>query len=213
MKAVLAPWRTSFAADVVLMGPLEATLRLDPATTPSLLNLQPGAYEARFGAQKPATDRTSMTLFRLVTPGEWQPAAEFSVLEASTPAISTPLHNGEPCLSLNHMGTVRYHIFVSQAGSYDLCLEARNDRPGPISLRVWAGAAGETQRFIFGAADNRFSVARHPVRLQAGPQELTVYYDSYRRVDNPAIPQQDTVNSFDFARWALVEPGAPTPAE
>jgi 4-amino-4-deoxy-L-arabinose transferase-like glycosyltransferase len=213
MKAVLAPWRTSFAADVVVTGPLEATLRLDPATTTPLLDLKPGAYEAQFGPQKPATDSTSMTLFRLVNPGEWQPAVEFSVLEPSSAAISIPLHNGKPCLSLNHMGSVRYHFLLLRGGEYDLCLEARNDRPGPIALRAWAGAHGETGRFVFSSADNRFSIVRERVRLSEGPQELTVYYDSYRRVENPAIPQQDTVNSFDFARWALVEPGAPLPAE
>ena len=65
MKAVLAPWRTSFAADVVLTGPMEARLRLDPATTPTLLDLQPGAYEARFGA---AEARHRQDLHDLVPP-------------------------------------------------------------------------------------------------------------------------------------------------
>lgn len=200
--AALSFVRGSFTGDVVLTSPLRATLRFDAETTFSLLGMEEGPQEFDL---HPAGNDTPCTfgIFRRVPLGQWQPAIEFSVLLPSSKLVNFPLKDDKPFLFLRHNGSAYYYIYVDEPGYYYLSMEAANDRPGPIRARVFFSQTGEGPRFVWGRANNRFSTVRGKVLLPQGPVIMTVYYDSFTRLENSSITDLDSANSFKFTRWKL----------
>lgn len=201
-QAALAALRSVAKGPVRLEGAVNTTLVFDSKTTYALLELPPGVYRASW-PNNASNSETTLGLFRRVEPGQWQRAMDYSQLVVKSPKNEVLLKQGEPYLSMMYNGAARYRFYVDQSGEYDLTLEAKNDKPGPISLRVWMSGVGEMPRFEFAQANNRFSTQTQSVKLSKGPNELVVYYVSFKRIQAKQSDPQDEFNSFGFSRWKL----------
>lgn len=146
------------------------------------------------------------TLYRRIKEGEWQSALLFDLMTPSSSALDFPLYEGQPYLSMMHNGSLQYSVFVDQAGEYDLWMDARHDKPGPITVRVFDIKGTDLGKFRFDKANNRFEPRAIRVALKAGPNRFTFYYNSFDRTKTKQANPEDEYNSFDFLRWRLALP-------
>lgn len=199
--AALAPYRGKLWSEVKITAPFKAAYK--PGDAPPIIDLPRGVIEAEFALPNPADPPSTPTLFPAITPGTWQDAIGFTLIQPSSSLIRFPLRKGKPYLSLQHNGSVRYTFFLKEEGEYDIYVEARHDVPGPITLRTFLSNAGEGPQFVFARQSNRFGIVKGRFRAKAGPNELTLYYNSFNRVEKEGVPDADTVNTFDMTRWKI----------
>ena len=192
-----------FVANLRLPDQPETVVTLNNSSPYRLMDLEPGllSFEARFTTA--TANSTTWTLYRRIEPGEWQRAVDFSRWEANPSAIMAPYIGGELALQMRYNGKADYRFFLDEGGEFDLTIEAKHDAPGPIDLRVFASNAGELPRFTFANADNRFGQVTQRVTLRPGLNAITVYYPSFRRIQDPVRDPEDAYNEFVFTRWKL----------
>ncbi len=155
--AALGALRGAVRGDLLLTGPVtRAALHFDDNTTFALLKLPQGVHELTYRSTVPGVGETTVGLMPVVKPGEWQPAVDFSRLDPSSSAVWFKLKDGQPIVYMQHNGSLYYNFTLAAGGDFDLVLEAREDKPGPIGVRVFASGFGETERFVFDAKDNSF---------------------------------------------------------
>ena len=200
--AVLAFDRKVGSADMVLTGSVGRTATITSQTPTLPLTLGAGITRATVEYHAPADYGTTLSLYWVVEPGRWNSALDFSGIEPGSAHVRFPIFRSEPYLFLHHNGSVVYRFFLERSGDFDLILEAKNDKPGPIHLRVKAGE-GSVREFLFDLADNEFSTRRQRVQLAAGPNTMRITYDSFTRIKEKLKVADDEANSFEFARWKL----------
>jgi hypothetical protein len=200
--AVLAFERGTPSADVALTGTIQGSARLGPGNPWLSVALPPGAMRARVAYADPKDSETKLNLYRRVKPGEWNSAADFSAIYPESPQVRFPLFRSAPYLFMHHNGTVDYRVFLDKGGDFDLVFEVKDDKPGPIHLKVYFDSQKKAE-FLFDRGDNRFGVQRGRVRLGKGPQRMRVIYDSFKRIKEKLKTADDEANSFEFARWKL----------
>lgn len=200
-KAAFSLARAPAPVDVILTGPLQAQVRMDGRLPYVLLGWDKGVYDAqiRYGNEPP--DATTVCLYRRMVPGNWHEAKDFSSVEPGSAMIRYPLRNGQPYLELQHNGVVRYLFYCEDQGDYDFYLEAKNDKPGPVGVRVFVSRFDELPRFNFGKANNKFSQIKSRVHLEEGLNQLTLYYDSFNRTSSEQRVYEDNFNTFEATRW------------
>lgn len=188
--------------NAVLKHPASATLIASQANPPILPY---GRGKHYFTFQDQASDSpTTTTLVPALFEGKWSKAINFSYLYGSNLGVNIKLSNSfEPALLLQYNGTVGYEFFVRDSGAYILTIEAKNDAPGPIELRIFTSVGGELPRQTFSRADNTFTQVQVPVQLKQGLNELKFYFPSYQRIARTGGDPADTITNFVFSRWRL----------
>src|SRR5205823_769987 len=124
---------------------------------------------------------TTITLYKHLEPGKWNRATEFSSIDPSSSIVQCPLYDGKPTVYLQHNGVLQYRFFLDEERDYEFTLEAKNDFPGPLGLRVFFSRSVEPPPLKFDKADNSFSEQHRRVHLTKGLNELTLYYNSFNR--------------------------------
>lgn len=198
----IAAGRGTAVADMLLTGPLAAKMRLDKSFPYAKLHLPEGVHECALTFDKSAQE-TTLSLFRELEPGTWVPALDFSQIQPSSTRIDMPILNGSPVLYLQHNGLVKYRFWLEEEGDYLFRLEAKHDRPGPIIIRVFFSQAGELPRIEFDRQDNSFGEKQERVHLKRGLNELTLYYPSFKRIEDKTLEYEDQFNVFHVVRWRL----------
>jgi hypothetical protein len=142
-------------------------------------------------------------LYPVIKPDIWHSASQFSEILPRSSRISFPVVNGKAALCMRYNGIAKYRFWLEQAGNFELSIEAANDKPGPITARVFSRNSGELPLYTFNKADNECSIVSHPLRLKKGLNELTVYYNSFRRIPDKTWNPEDSANQFIFTKWKL----------
>ena len=213
---VFAPYDDIYALSLERAGNrFESQIKLPPGTTDEpqitlnnsspyrLLDLKAGplTFDASFTTG--TLDETTCTLYRKMKVGDWQRAVDFDKWEPNPSAISTPYVSGVPAIQMRYNGKIDYRFFLDEAGAYNLTLEAENDSPGPLAIRVFASNAGEIGPYNFDLANDRLSQITHKANLKKGLNLLTVYYPSFRRLQDKNPHLDGSYNEFLFTRWRL----------
>lgn len=194
---------------------VDAYVQLDGETTSRLhfknttflppQEMKAGVYRAEVFPE-PGDTATTPAFYKRIKEGEWQSALDFESIDPSSPYFDFPLHQGTPYLSMTHNGCVTYTFFIDDPGEYDLDLDVRHDKPGPIKVKVYDIEGTELGNLEFSKANNEFEPGRLRLDLKRGPNRLKLYYHSFERLAVKQRNPEDDFNCFDLLRWRLVIP-------
>lgn len=203
--AALAFLRPGADADVVVSGITTrlANVRIRPTNRYSMLSLSSGLQKLTATFNRQQGSDTTVALYAKLVPGQWRSGLDFDVIQPSSSMLAWPLHDGDPYLFMQHNGDLKYRFFLDEAGEYDLCVKAKHDRPGPITARVFFAGVGEVPPLVFDRKDNSFGEVRVPATLKFGLNEMTIYYNSFNRIQERQPDAGDEYNTFELMGWKL----------
>lgn len=201
--AVLGPKRGVANCDLILTHPLQARLSVDSGAGLPRLLLDEGVQEMIVHNRSTTSPPTTITLYRQLQPGEWWSAVDFDEIKPNSMMIRPCLKDGELVMWMQHNGVLYYRFDWETEGSYDLFVEAKNDKPGPIKIRVFTTSGAESEPLLFNARNNQYSVARTRINFRRGINVLTLYYCSFERTKEEQREYEDNFNAFEVLRWKL----------
>jgi 4-amino-4-deoxy-L-arabinose transferase-like glycosyltransferase len=200
-RAAIGGDRQLLTGDLVLTGPTTGKYVLDEMTSAVVVDLKPGVYQATLSLAVNSSTGT-LRLFPVLSSGQPTRTMDFSKLDPVSSVVNFLLHEGEPYLFLQHNGIVWFHYFLEKPGLYRFTLNAKHDRPGPVGVRLFMTMTPEPEKMWFDKKDNSFGNMTRDVRLQAGRNELRIYYDSFNRAEI-ADTYEDYTNAFESTYWKL----------
>jgi len=195
-----------FISQVQVNNPVHTTLLFDQQHPYNMLRLPQGLVTFADSSTSAADDGEKWSLVPKIDENAWQSAADLSSWEPGSQEIGFPVVNGVPAMMMQYNGKIIYRFWMEKAGTYTLTLEAKNDAPGPIAMKVSMAGSADMVEYAFAQADNSLSQISHRVKLRAGFNEMTFYYHSFKRIKAWRWADADTFNQCIVTRWRVADP-------
>ncbi|MGI8906731.1 MAG: glycosyltransferase family 39 protein [Candidatus Sumerlaeaceae bacterium] len=202
IMAALGGDRYLVTGDVMVTGPLSLRATLDSETSAAVLSFPPGVYRSTV-TYAAGSSTASLAFYPRLNAGEWYCTKDFSAIDPVGSLIKFRLHDGQPTIYMQYNGVLKYRYFLDAPGLYRFTLEAKNDVPGPLGVRIFFSRAPEPEKMWFDQKNNKFSPLSREVRLAGGMNEMRIYYDSFTRAQVEVENPDDMTNEFESTRWKL----------